>query len=772
MIVGSPTILNLVPGGVMKCVHVNQVNKNIEIQFKVMNGAAPYNVPEGVTCTIRGTKGDAFGYAAETAVTAGSNVITVTLTEQLTAVAGAGNIFELIFVGAADDMKVSTENFILAVERQAMGEDTVISDSDLSYAEQVLDQLQSVGAVNAQVQQNKANLAAEAAARQAADNTLQSNINSEASTRATTDASLQSQINQLVAPLGSAPSATEVENARVGADGTVYPTLGDAIRTQVTDVKSALDFVVKNNVTQIVAQENLVINQGNPTITITGDGFSSVLSASENCIYGFPFDTEIGKSYNVNVSVTSGPVYAVSAVRGTSYSSSIYLDRIGNVSAGTTVTLSFTATENKTTIWIYQRYNVNTISISSIAINNGMEYNNLDATLTSETKPAQAKAVGDRLPSMEWLGYENIFQVTNSDLVTDVVISGGAISRTIDGDTIIFAVGSTNTRTSYILRGMTASELYVMEFDSTADLTLSNQTAKITIGATQTSIGTTYANFTKTGNHYACTFKALDYPQYFVIPLKGNAGTVVLSNIKIKKASVSEPKNAYCDYSGTAITTFNKCLCIGDSLTYGGFNADNVDPDVGIEVLAEKYSYPTYLGKLTGIDIVKKAVGGLTSVAWWNLYGSDDLSGFDMAIIQLGVNDASPSKLNGWTQASIDAFTNIINKLKNENTGIKIFVATTVPAPAFQSTKINEVNAGIKALVQSMNDPNVIVADINTYGHTADSIGYDAGHLTAYGYNRLARDYVSLISYLMDTDMENFRFIQFIGTKYTYTDPA
>lgn len=256
MIVGSPTILNLVPGGVMKCVHVNQVNKNIEIQFKVMNGAAPYNVPEGVTCTIRGTKGDAFGYAAEAAVTAGSNVITVTLTEQLTAVAGAGNIFELVFVGAADDMKASTENFILAVERQAMGEDTVISDSDLSYAEQVLDQLQNVAAVNAQVQQNKSNLAAEisrakaaeaaeTAARQAADNTLQSNINAEASTRAAQDASLQSQINQLVAPEGSAPSAAEVENARVGADGTVYPTLGDAIRTQDTQLKSQIDEIVE-----------------------------------------------------------------------------------------------------------------------------------------------------------------------------------------------------------------------------------------------------------------------------------------------------------------------------------------------------------------------------------------------------------------------------------------------------------------------------------------------------------------------------------------------
>lgn len=254
MIVGSPTILNLVPGGVNKVVHVNQVNDNIEIQFQIMNGSQPYNVTEGVSCTIRGTKGDSYGYTAEAATTVGSNVVTVTLTEQLTAVAGGCNVFELVFVGAENSMKVSTENFILAVERAALGEDTVISDSDLAYAEQVLDQLQSVGAVNAQVQQNKANLAAEisraqtaeaaeAAARQAADNTLQSNINAEASTRATQDASLQSQINQLVAPSGSAPSAAEVENARVGADGTVYPTLGDAIRGQVTDVKSQIDAI-------------------------------------------------------------------------------------------------------------------------------------------------------------------------------------------------------------------------------------------------------------------------------------------------------------------------------------------------------------------------------------------------------------------------------------------------------------------------------------------------------------------------------------------------
>lgn len=258
MVIGTPVVLNLIPGGVTKVVHVNQVNDNIEIQFQIMNGSQPYNVTEGVSCTIRGTKGDSYGYTAEAATTVGSNVVTVTLTEQLTAVAGGCNVFELVFVGAENSMKVSTENFILAVERAALGEDTVISDSDLAYAAQVLDQLQSVGAVNAQVQQNKANIAAEvtrataaeqtlqqninseASARQSADNTLQSNINVEASARATQDNVLQAEIDQLVAPSGSAPSAAEVTNARIGADGTTYDTLGNAIRGQVTDVKSQI----------------------------------------------------------------------------------------------------------------------------------------------------------------------------------------------------------------------------------------------------------------------------------------------------------------------------------------------------------------------------------------------------------------------------------------------------------------------------------------------------------------------------------------------------
>lgn len=74
-------------------------------------------------------------------------------------------------------------------------------------------------------------------------NSLQSQINTEALTRQSTDNSLQVQIDQLIAPSGEAPSAAEIENARIGAppESIVYPTLGDAIRGQVTDLKSDLE---------------------------------------------------------------------------------------------------------------------------------------------------------------------------------------------------------------------------------------------------------------------------------------------------------------------------------------------------------------------------------------------------------------------------------------------------------------------------------------------------------------------------------------------------
>lgn len=92
-------------------------------------------------------------------------------------------------------------------------------------------------------------------------------LQTEASTRSSADGLLQTQIDELVAPSGEAPSAAEVQNARIGANGVTYSTLGNAIRSQLTDVNNILNyngftvkkFTVLANTTHSSASDQVLI---------------------------------------------------------------------------------------------------------------------------------------------------------------------------------------------------------------------------------------------------------------------------------------------------------------------------------------------------------------------------------------------------------------------------------------------------------------------------------------------------------------------------------
>ena len=222
-----------------------------------------------------------------------------------------------------------------------------------------------------------------------------------------------------------------------------------------------------------------------------------------------------------------------------------------------------------------------------------------------------------------------------------------------------------------------------------------------------------------------------------------------------------------CEYTGNDICAFSKGLCIGDSLTSGTMNHN--DSGKTEYISCDKYSYPRNLERLTGINVTNMGRGGNTSAEWYSNSADTDLSGYDFAIIQLGVNDSVRYK--GWTDTSVVAFTNIINKLKRENKNIKIFVATIIPAKSYNGEKMNEVSQGIREFVANFNDKNVILLDMAKYAHTNDVDAYNCGHLSAYGYYRLAKDYKSYISYYMSINPGIFKEIQFIGTDYWYDNP-
>lgn len=151
-------------------------------------------------------------------------------------------------------------------------------------------------------------IAAEAAARAEADTALQqriaaetaartSAVNAEITNRESGDTLLQTQIDQIIAPSGEAPSAAEVENARIDVDGEVHATLGEAIREQVGNLKSAIFSII--NTDAVTIPDNTDFD----TLTTTGNYKVSSIAHAATMVNA----PTIGASYRVLVfQTTSG----------------------------------------------------------------------------------------------------------------------------------------------------------------------------------------------------------------------------------------------------------------------------------------------------------------------------------------------------------------------------------------------------------------------------------------------------------------------------------
>ena len=284
--------LNMTPTGVNPCFHISQYDIGRSLGFIVYNGSEVVDL-DSYTCTIEATRSD--GVAITASVTTNDNIGTFETTATMTNKADKYRAQFVIVDG--DSNRIASLPFDMDVCKAAMDENAESIEEDASLYQQYTEAVQGaiaeanadiqaeenarIAAINAEaitranadttLQNNidaeataRANaITAEATARQTADNTLQGNIDSEASTRASADSNLQSQIDQIIAPSGEAPSAAEVLNARIGADGVTYDTLGNAIRGQVTDLKSALNYVGEN-------RANYTIDYGNVTTQSVG----------------------------------------------------------------------------------------------------------------------------------------------------------------------------------------------------------------------------------------------------------------------------------------------------------------------------------------------------------------------------------------------------------------------------------------------------------------------------------------------------------------------
>ena len=285
-----------------------------------------------------------------------------------------------------------------------------------------------------------------------------------------------------------------------------------------------------------------------------------------------------------------------------------------------------------------------------------------------------------------------------------------------------------------------------------------------------------YDKRTYGGNDYAKTFT------FTVTTSANNSG----GNSSVGGIDTTLPTH----YTGNEISMFSRGICIGDSVTEGSFDGNG-------GVVIKRFSYPAILKRITGVDIVNAGVAGLTSQTWyeaaqnsdphwgkwvnqewvWNMNppntGNDiisstlDYSGFEFAIIHLGINDLAPiydnSKTIDEVLTNFETYINlIINSLKVANNGIKIFLATIIPSYAPSTNPVyKQLNEKIKAITEATTDAYLL--DLNTYSEIASKPEYNVTHPTALGYHKLANEIKSYISYIISKNLSEFTEIQFIG---------
>jgi lysophospholipase L1-like esterase len=247
----------------------------------------------------------------------------------------------------------------------------------------------------------------------------------------------------------------------------------------------------------------------------------------------------------------------------------------------------------------------------------------------------------------------------------------------------------------------------------------------------------------------------------------------------------SNESSSPVDYKGNEILAFCRGICIGDSVTEG-----TLDHSEGTMNKAGM-SYPAILKRLTGIDIVNAGIAGTTSKTWYETslnsatswgdwvnnewfwrepQGSSlDYSGFDFAIIHLGINDIGNmeegASITDVTSAFETNINNIVTKLRDNNNGIKIFIATIIPSYA------SNYNANYKALNEKIIEiadvsSDIYLLDLNTFSNLTMHQAYNVWHPTALGYVKLAEEIKALISYTISQNLDDFKDIHLIGTDY------
>lgn len=125
--------LNLTPSGVPPVTHASQYDTGRKLVFEIYEGSATVSIPSSAVVTVQGTKPDnkSFSYDSKSQpeqVSFSGDTVTVTTTQQMTAIAGTTPC-EIKIVD--NGTSLGTLNFYLEVEKNTYPDDDLESHSDL-----------------------------------------------------------------------------------------------------------------------------------------------------------------------------------------------------------------------------------------------------------------------------------------------------------------------------------------------------------------------------------------------------------------------------------------------------------------------------------------------------------------------------------------------------------------------------------------------------------------------------------------------------------------
>lgn len=183
------------------------------------------------------------------------------------------------------------------------------------------------------------------------------------------------------------------------------------------------------------------------------------------------------------------------------------------------------------------------------------------------------------------------------------------------------------------------------------------------------------------------------------------------------------------------LNALSKVICIGDSVTQG----------IGSTPLGEdayKYSYPTYLAKMTNWDIENAGFGGWTTLQWWQTkFANYEYSEYQLAIIELGYNggltdtlktDCVGNDYTAYADTNTGAYCKIIEGIKanNPNMLIVLIISSAMNVDGDTYKVIGKIGEKYSLPVINLTNPSYIDLNVPEYHDTPT----DYIHFNALGY--------------------------------------